>query len=214
MFETYHARLNAALIQLQSLPLTWFALQRAMGESIPELESFIGAALFREEGIHTFQLPPLMHDLGLYVGHILIGWNHPPLAGKRVEGHAHIHRLADLYAPFDTQWEDEKPQPLDLTRSYHPFDWMHHDYHVLCKWSDSTLSPELYYFTSESGQHYRLGLNIEQYLDALIETRGMFRWQELFICDERFKPDIGFLDRLRAQMAALFPDADVTRFEP
>lgn len=55
---------------------------------------------------------------------------------------------------------------------------MHHDYHVLCKWRDSTQAPELYYFTAESGQHYRLGLNIEQYLDAL------------------------------------FPDADITRFEP
>ncbi|KAB8145610.1 hypothetical protein F8S13_00545 [Chloroflexia bacterium SDU3-3] len=214
MFETYHARLNAALIQLQSLPLTWFALQRAVGESIPELEALIGAALLREEGIHDFQLPPLMRDLGLHVGHILIGWHHPPLAGRLVEGCAHIHRLAELYAPFDAQWEDDSPQPLDLRQNYTPFDWMHHDYHVLCKWSNSAQAPELYYFTAESGQRYRLGLNIEQYLDALIETRGIFRWQELFIRDERFQPDIGFLNRLRAQIAALFPDADITRFEP
>lgn len=220
MSDTYPTRLRAALEQLAGQPLRTFSMRLPLRQAsvayIDQIETFIAEALQREEGRSAFQLPPNLRDFGLSVDGFQCAWSLDPISGRvcgrAVKGSMAITSLSQIYAPFDEQWDDDDPQPLDLTQQFYPFDMMHVDYYVTTRFADSTQEPLLYYFTSESHQYYRLRLSFVQYLEAVLHTRGIFRWQELFVDDERFQPDLDYLDLLRCQIAQLFPDADLTQF--
>lgn len=179
---------------------------------IDEFEADIAAAVQREEGLDGLPIPQAVRDLGAHVGQFLFRWSHSPVCGRAAWGGASVVSLYAMYAPFDEQLADQEPMPLDLFRRYNVFDLMSQDHHVATKFERDQAEPVLYYFTAETDTYYRLRLNLEHYLEALLETRGLFPWQELFVADERFQPDQARLQLLRCQLQELFPDADLERF--
>ena len=216
MFETYTTRLRATLAQLaghQMRSLNYKLADQGLRIAyIDEFEEDVAAAVQREEQLENLRIPQVIRDLGAQVGDFLFRWQYPPVCDKVVWGSAGVVSLYAMYAPFDEQLREEDPQPLNLFGSYNVFDLMSQDHYVATKFERGRPEPVLYYFTAETDTHYRLHLNLEQYLEALLETRGLFPWQELFVDDERFQPSEARIHLLRCQLHELFPDANLRRF--
>ena len=61
-------------------------------------------------------------------------------------------------------------------------------------------------------QLYPLKIKLEEYLDYLLQTRGMYLWQQYFIEDDFLKDGPIVPDEFHTNMAHLFPDVDLKQF--
>lgn len=86
------------------------------------------------------------------------------------------------------------------------------DDQVAVEFTKGTEEPRLLYFSDRTGDYHPLRLSFTQYLQALLDSRAMYGWQEFFVDDPAFPlMDKDTSDFLKS-FEMLFPDLDPTIF--
>ncbi len=130
--------------------------------------------------------------------------------GYEPVGNTNISLLSDIYEPTDSL-NDPLPYTL-LYEQYRLFDWTGDKEQVVMEFSRGKEEPELYYHCAEDNSYHRLALDITTYMDLLLQTRGLYPWQQFFVADDNFHVDEKRAQRFFVNLARLFPDVDATRF--
>ena len=112
----------------------------------------------------------------------------------------------------DDEWVE---QPFKLYGEYRIFDriTMQNDNHVAVKFSFDREAPNFYYYSFETKSYYRMSIVFDEYLELLLQTRGLRPWQEFFIDDSNFQLDLARAEQFIKDLELLFPEVDKTIFE-
>jgi hypothetical protein len=123
-------------------------------------------------------------------------------------GTARISMIYQIYDP-----EDEIGQPFDLLyKNYRLLDRIGEESCVSLKFHKGKEEPYLYYYLKETDQYYPMSIGIIEYFELLLQTMGMYPWQEFFIADNDFKGDTQRQDQFLSDMELLFPQAETSLF--
>jgi hypothetical protein len=114
-------------------------------------------------------------------------------------------------------WHDEVFWSADATedqiRAFHSLmvlDELEYGNYVVFRLPDDQDEPELFLFCYHN-HLYPLDLSLDEYLDLLFQTRGMYFWQEYATLPGSVELDTGIPDRFHENMSRLFPDVDLSK---
>jgi len=129
-------------------------------------------------------------------------------------GQALIAHLSQLYEPVD-RLERGEPGPIpynSLYEDYRVLDYIAGEDQVVLRFCRERQDPDFYYYVQGTQTYHRLSLDFASYMDLLVESRGLRRWQQFFIADPQARIAPDWAEWFHANLARLFPDADASRF--
>lgn len=208
-FEQYVSNLKSKIEKMeasQEYELKYEIYPPAIAEDLQEMEDEILA----EEGMEGFQIWHPLRQFYQVANGFKLSWQYlgNPEKNRITAGTA---RIALIYAIYDP--EDEMGQPFNLLyRNYRLFDWIGVESHVSLKFYPGKPEPELYYYTKDTDSYHLMSVNFIEYMDLLLQTMGLYPWQEFFIADNEFTLEKNKADKFIADLEILFPDADIAKF--
>jgi len=60
--------------------------------------------------------------------------------------------------------------------------------------------------------YHKMSIGFIEYMNLLLECRGLYMWQDFFLQDECFPFDRELANQFVADLELLFPDADSSKF--
>ena len=145
---------------------------------------------------------------------------HTPYGASSIHSIHAVYEPGEIYIPEENRSvysvdEDWVEQPFKLYGEYRIFDriTMKNENHVAVKFSFDREAPKFYYYSFETKSYYRMSIGFDEYLDLLLQTRGLRPWQEFFIDDSNFKIDLARAEQFLNDLKQLFPEVDKTIFE-
>jgi hypothetical protein len=145
---------------------------------------------------------------------------HIPYGASSIHSINSVYEAGEIYIPEenrtiyrpDDEWVE---QPFKLYGEYRIFDriTMENENHVAVKFSFDRESPKFYYYTFTTKSYYKMSISFDEYLELLLQTRGLKPWQEFFIDDSNFKLDPIRGEQFLRDLELLFPEVDRTIFE-
>jgi hypothetical protein len=145
---------------------------------------------------------------------------HTPYGASRIYSINSVYDPGEIYIPeenrtiyrVDDEWVQ---QPFKLYGEYRIFDriTMQNENHVAVNFSFDREAPNFYYYSFETKSYYRMSIVFDEYLELLLQTRGLSPWQEFFIDDSNFQLDLARAEQFIKDLELLFPEVDKTIFE-
>jgi hypothetical protein len=87
------------------------------------------------------------------------------------------------------------------------------DDQVTLQFEKGAAEPRLEYFSDDTGDYHPLKLDFPGYLEALLEARAMYRWQQFFVDDPSFPLTPDKAEEFRRSLKTIFPDSNTDRFK-
>lgn len=143
---------------------------------------------------------------------------HTPYGASIIHSINSVYEGWEIYIPEEnrTMYDDEwVEKPFKLYGEYRIFDriTMENENHVAVKFSFDREAPNFYYYSFETKSYYRMSIGFDEYLELLLQTRGLNPWQEFFIDDSNFQLDLARAEQFIKDLELLFPEVDKTIFE-
>lgn len=208
-FQTYIHNLREKIIALEEsnqFLLKYRINPPAFEEDIQDMEEEIST----EENMEDFKVWEPIRQFYQVANGFELSWQY---LGHEDEsritcGSAKIPVINAIFEP-----EEKIGQPFSLIyQETRLFDWIGTESNVNLKFSSQKKSPDLLYFTSRTKSCHLLSIEFPEYLNFLLQTRGLYPWQEFFIDDENFKRDPGEAQQFLSDLELLFPDVDKSNF--
>lgn len=201
----------ADLIQRGAFQVRYDLPSTPTQENIDEFEEDVATLLRDADVREEFHIPQMIRTFGLYASNLQFFWEHTPICGKPAWGAVQVTHLFPLYAPLDAPLDEPDTPPAAMLQRHTVFDQSTQDTWVSARFERYASEPTLYYHTTQPNLAYRLNLSLEQYMQTVLETRGLVPWQVVFIDDPAFVPDAEQINLFYCQMEQLFPNANLAR---
>ena len=194
----------------------------------PSYKKIADLQVFEGEGTQDFQIWEPFQEFYQAAAWIDFDWRyigHSDLTDPPC-GASDIYTILSLYAPFEFYIPEENRmidvldnemlnQPFKLSDEYRTFDriGLDNDTHVAVKFLSNQEEPRLYYYTLKTKSYYKMSISFDEYLELLLQTRGVYSWQKFFIDDSNFRLDLARAEQVIKDLELLFPEVDRTIFE-
>ena len=162
-----------------------------------------------DDGLSGYHIQQIFRDSYGVANGLLLQWQYLPGGSLAVTtASARIAIAPAVFLP-------ENLPPHQASRLFDEprvWDAVGPDDHVALRFHRDRESPDLLYFADVTSAYHPLTLNLETYLETLLEARAMYRWQQFFVDDSRFPLSRERAEGFRVSLKAIFPEADAARF--
>jgi len=231
-YHKYIEQLKKQLLDIQASPQYYLvhcdiARPYTREEVLEDTEGFISSEY---EGMENFKVWESFKDFYQQAaGWINFGWvylgqhSNPfqnPSGGSNIYTLVNVYDPDEIYIPEENRSiyitiEERLSQPFKLYNEYKIFDRIaiENETHVAVKFLRNQEAPIFYYYILETKSYYRMSIGFDEYLELLLQTRGLSPWQEFFIDDINFRLDRACGEQFLKDLELLFPEIDRTIFE-
>ncbi|KAB8145609.1 hypothetical protein F8S13_00540 [Chloroflexia bacterium SDU3-3] len=205
MFEGWLSSVRSQLGALLNMDGKLFMHYTIPGHTVPEhaireLEEDVA----QHEGCPA-HIPDDLRSFGQHVNSVSFFWERLDRYASHAWGKATLPHLFAIYAPY---LPDDGE---DTDRDSIVFDRIDERSWVSITIDLDGQRPGLRYHCAENTGGSPLDLSLPQYLHTLCALRGLYGWQALFTHGEHAGQGSTRREQIARQIAALFPDTDITR---
>jgi len=122
-------------------------------------------------------------------------------------GSSNIQLIYEIYEP-----EEQIGGSFNLYEGYRIIDRIQDENHIAVKFIEGREEPALYYYSLDTEMYHKMSLGFVEYMNLLLESRGLYQWQEFFIADTNFPINYDRANQFVADLELLFPDADSSKY--
>jgi hypothetical protein len=230
-YQKYIEQLKTQLLKLQTSPqydLVHCDIGRpqTIEEILEDTEEYIS---IEYEEMEDFKVWEPFKNFYQYASWLNFGWIYlgqhsnsfqNPCGASNIYSIVGVYDLSEIYIPEEnrTIYVPQKKrfnQPFKLYDKYRIFDRIaiENETHVAVKFLKNQEEPIFYYYTRKTNSYYKMSIGFDEYLELLLQTRGLGPWQEFFIEDSNFRIELVYAEQFIEDLELLFPEVDRTIFE-
>jgi len=222
-YQKYIEQLKAQLLALQASPeyeLVGCDLGRpqTIEDLLDDTEEFISTQYTGMENFKVWEPFKEFYQAAFWVKFVWIYLGEIPNPLKNIFSGSEIYSILQIYDPEAIYSAEENRmvyipenerlnQPYKLYDEYRMFDriFLDSDRHVAVKFFRNQEAPTFYYYTLDTKSYYKMSIGFGEYLELLLQTRGLYYWQEFFVEDSNFRININRSKRFIETLEKLFP---------
>ena len=230
-YKKYVEQLKAQLLNIEASPQydlvhCDIGREQTIEEILDDTEEFIST---QYEGMEDFKVWEPFKEFYQHASWINFGWIYLGQHSNSFQnpcGASNIYSVLSVYDPFDVYIPQENRtiyvpqnqrlnQPFKLYNEYRVFDRIaiENETHIAVKFLRKQELPIFYYYIFKTKSYYKMSIGFDEYLELLLQTRGLGPWQEFFIDDSNFRLDLARAEQFLEDLELLFPEVDRTIFE-
>jgi hypothetical protein len=177
----------------------------AYPEDIDEMED----EFKKEKGMENFYIYKPIRDFYLSSIGCDFGWQYLGYNDKKniISGAAHIKIIYDVFEP-----KENKPSS-SIYHEYRVFDDVDNTCCVCFKFIPQKHDPDLFYMDKITRKYYLMNLEIDEYLELLLETIGLTFWRELFVISDEIHPDKNTYSLFLGNLHIINPNAGISKYK-